>query len=224
MADFVQHTGTGPNPGRQEKAHAHSIAFAPGGKYVICCDLGMDLVFVYTLDEMTGKLALHSQAAVEPGAGPRHFAFHPRLPILYVANELANTVSLNNWDAAAGVIQPVESWSTLPDGYDEETTVADIHLHPTGRYLYVSNRGHNSLAIYRVDETSGRLELVGFEPTQGAIPRNFAISPDGRFVYVANQMTNNIVCFAVDENTGKLAATGEEYAAPAPVCVQFLVI
>ncbi len=222
MADFIQHEGAGPNHARQEKAHAHSIAFDPGGKYVISCDLGMDLVFVYVLDPMSGKLSLHSQASAEPGAGPRHFAFHPNLPVLYVANELGNTVTLNQWDAENGAIQPVESWSTLPEGYREETTVADIHLHPSGRYLYVSNRGHNSLAIYAVDTVDGRLSLVGFEPTGGAIPRNFAISPDGNYLFVANQATDNIVAFSVDKETGKLTATGEEYAAPSPVCLQFL--
>ncbi len=221
MADHVQHHGTGPNEGRQVKAHAHSIEYSPGGQYVICCDLGLDRVLVYTLDEMTGKLSLHSQASAEPGAGPRHFAFHPRLPCLYVANELGNTVTLNAWDEAAGVITPVQSWSTLPDGYGEESSVADIHLHPSGNFLYVSNRGHNSLAIYAVSPQDGSLALIGFEPTGGAIPRNFAISPDGRFVYVANQMTDNIVSFSLDSESGKLTATGNEYQVPSPVCIRF---
>lgn len=222
MADHIQHEGKGPNQSRQERAHAHSIAFVPGGNFVFCCDLGIDEVRVYRLDNITGKLTLHSQAHAAPGAGPRHFAFHPTLPYVYIANELGNTVTQAAWDAKAGTVTLMNSWSTLPEGYAEETTVADIHFHPSGRYLYVSNRGHNSLAMYRVDSETGELTLLGFQETRGAIPRNFAISPDGKFLYAANQATDNIVCFRLDENSGLLSATGAEYAAPSPVCLQFL--
>ena len=222
MSDHIQHEGKGPNPGRQEGPHAHSIAFDPGGNFVVCCDLGIDTVRVYRLESSTGKLTLHSQAQTAPGAGPRHFAFHPALPFVYVANELDNTVTQAAWDGRAGTISPLKSWSTLPEGYADETTVADIHFHPSGRYLYVSNRGHDSLAMYRVDSATGELTPLGFQETFGAIPRNFAISPNGRFLYAANQATDNIVCFRLDEESGLLNATGAEYAAPSPVCLQFL--
>jgi len=222
MADHIQHQGKGPNAGRQEGPHAHSIAFDLSGHFVICCDLGIDEVRVYRLDNTTGKLTLHSQAHTTPGAGPRHFAFHPALPFVYVANELDNTVTQAAWDGKAGTVTPLKSWSTLPEGYADETTVADIHFHPSGRYLYVSNRGHNSLAMYRVDAATGGLTSLGFKETHGAIPRNFAISSDGKFLYVANQATDNIVCFRLDEDSGMLSATGAEYAAPSPVCLQFL--
>ena len=222
IADFVQHEGTGPNTARQEKAHAHSIRFDPNGKFVLAADLGMDLVLVYRLDAMTGKLSLHSQTAFDPGLGPRHFDFHPNGRWLYLAGELGSRVVACAWDAETGILAPYQNLSTLPADYKGENIVADIHVHPNGRYVYVSNRGHHSLAIFAIDAMTGKLDPLGHEATRGEWPRNFAIDPNGRFLLAANQITDTVVSFRLDAETGKLTFTGDEYVIPSPVCVRFL--
>jgi 6-phosphogluconolactonase len=222
IADFVQHQGSGPNKGRQEKAHAHSIRFGPGGKYVLAADLGLDQVLVYRLDATTGKLSLHGQTAFDPGFGPRHFDYHINGRFIYVAGELGNQVTACTWDAEKGVLTPFQSLNTLPDEFTGESTIADIHVHPNGRLLYLSNRGDDSLAIYSIDPQSGSLSLVGHEPTRGGCPRNFAIDPSGDFLLAANQYTDNVVVFRIDAENGKLTFTGDEYIIASPVCVRFL--
>ena len=182
MADFVQHQGSGPNKGRQEKAHAHSIRFDPSGNYVLAADLGMDLVLVYRLDIETGKLSLHSQTAFAPGFGPRHFDYHPNLPYIYVAGELGNQVTFCSWDAENGRLTSIQSLSTLPDEFQGDSTVADIHVHPNGRLLYASNRGYDSLVIYTVDAQSGSLSLVGHEIYAWRMPAKFRHRPKRRFL------------------------------------------
>lgn len=222
QTDLVQHKGHGPNTQRQETAHAHSIRFDPSGRFALAADLGIDRVLVYRLDEKKGKLVPHNPPGVDakPGAGPRHMAFDRSGRFLYVANELDSTVAACAWDAETGVIQPLETISTLPEEFSGENTVADIHLTPSGEYLYVSNRGHDSLAGYRVDAQSGRLSLIGIFPCGGSWPRNFAIHPAGRYLLVANQYSNNLVVFQIEAN-GVLTPNGVECEVPAPVCVQF---
>lgn len=222
IADFKQHEGKGPNKARQEKAHAHSIRCDPSGKFVLAADLGLDLVLVYRLGAVTGKLSLHGQTAFDPGFGPRHFDYHPNGQFIYVAGELGNQVTACKWDANNGELTPFQSVPTLPIDFTGNSTVADIHVHPNGGFVYVSNRGHDSLAIYAIDAQTGALDLIGHESTRGECPRNFAIDPSGAFLLAANQVTDNLVSFQVDPITGKLTFSGDEYIIPSPVCVRFL--
>lgn len=219
IAEFVQHTGTGPNTERQEKAHAHSIRFDPSGQYVLAADLGMDQVLIYRMDGYTGKLALHTVFRSTPGSGPRHFDFSAQGNRIYVANELDSTVSVGAWDAQMGEITWLQTAATLPDDFNGVNIVADIHIHPSGKYLYVSNRGHQSLVCFAIDPGTGLLERRGWTDTGGKWPRNFAIDPDGRLLYVANQHTDNILTFAIDAETGTLSRSGQEIFLPSPVCV-----
>jgi 6-phosphogluconolactonase len=222
LTDLAQHQGRGPNIERQETAHAHSIRFDPSGNYALAADLGIDKILVYRLDFEKGKLIPNEPPFVnsKPGAGPRHMVFHQNERILYVANELDSTVSSYAWDPDKGELKPLETISTLPDEFSGENTVADIHLTPSGEYLYVSNRGHNSLTAYQVDPQSGSLALIGIFPCSGDWPRNFAIDPQGKFLLVANQYSNNLVVFMIETN-GVLTETGVMVEVPAPVCVQF---
>jgi 6-phosphogluconolactonase len=223
LTDLVQHSGSGPHLARQEQAHAHSIRFDPSGQYALAADLGMDRVLVYSLDEALGKLRLHDgiSGTAEPGAGPRHMEWHPGGKILYVANELNSSVAVFAWDAVHGRLEPLQTVSTFPaNAVDLENTVADIHLTPDGRFLYVSNRGHNSLAAFNVDAASGGLMRVGVYPSGGDWPRNFAIHPDGKYLLAANQYSGNVVVFQIHPD-GSLSPTGEEIHVPSPVCVLF---
>jgi 6-phosphogluconolactonase len=222
LTDLVQHQGKGPNIQRQEAAHAHSIRFDPSGRFALAADLGTDQVLVYRLDTEKGKLVPNQPPFVSsrPGAGPRHMEFHKNGRILYVANEINSTVATYSWNPDSGTLQALDSLSTLPEEFSGENTVADIHLTPSGEYLYVSNRGHNSLAAYQVDPQNGSLALIGIFPCGGDWPRNFAIDPQGKLLLVANQYSNNLVVFKIEAN-GVLTETGEGAEVAAPVCVQF---
>jgi 6-phosphogluconolactonase len=219
QTDHVQHVGKGPNEQRQEKAHAHSIRFDPSGKFALACDLGMDQVFIYHLEN--GKLILHNITSTPPGAGPRHLEFNKAGNVLYIANELNSTVTVCDWDSPAGKATPRESLSTLPEGFEGESTVADIHLHLSGRVLYVSNRGDDSLARFMVDLATGSLTPAGHTKTHGATPRNFAIDPEGRYLIAANQDGNSLVVFAA-KGDGLLTPTGQVLEYGRPVCVQMV--
>lgn len=221
MSGFVEHKGSGPNQGRQERAHAHSIAFDPSGQFVLAADLGIDRILVYTLDGEHGKLALHELPGAEmrPGSGPRHFVFHPNGKILYGANELDGTVTVCTWDSQKGRLTPVQHISTLPADFKGENTVADIHLDPAAKTLYVSNRGHNSLAVFRVNGDAS-LTLLEITSCGGNWPRNFAVDPDGKWLYVANQYSGNLVLFRLDPDTGRPIPTGDAYELPSPVCIE----
>ena len=225
MSDSIQHGGSlGPDGSRQERAHAHSIRFDPSGNFVLAADLGLDQVFVYRLDALSGKLFLNEPpgGVFAPGAGPRHFDFDPEGSFVYVANELDSTVVACTWDNLRGLITPIQTLSTLPSSFSGENSVADIHLTPDGAYLYVSNRGHNSLAVYAVNRHAGFLDAHGHVPTGGESPRNFAIDPSGSYVFAANQLTHNIVAFRQVSTDGSLVPTGQVVAVPSPVCVLFV--
>jgi 6-phosphogluconolactonase len=217
----IQHKGSGLDKMRQEGPHAHSIWVEPGNRFALACDLGLDKVFVYELDLTNAKLAAHSEGLIHPGAGPRHLDFHPNGNYVYVINELDATISTLTWDSARGELKEIQSISTLPAGIDGPKSCADVHIHPTGKYLYGSNRGHDSIVVYAVDDTSGKLSLIGHESTRGKTPRNFAIDPTSQFLFAANQDSGSIVAFHIDSQTGKL-----EYLAttqtPTPVCLKFL--
>ena len=223
--DFVQHQGKSANPRRQGEPHAHSIRTDPAGRFALAADLGLDKVFVYRLDRRRKKLVPNDPpfATVKAGAGPRHIAFHPTGRTVYVINEIDLTVTAFAYDAARGALRELHTLPTLPDGVAVgNNSCADIHVAPSGRFLYGSNRGHDSIAIFALDAKTGRMKVVGHEPTQGKTPRNFGIDPTGTFLLAANQETNNIVVFRLDARTGTLRPTGHVAQVPSPVCVQML--
>lgn len=218
-SDHIQHQGQGADRTRQERAHAHSIRFDPSGQYVLAADLGLDEVIVYRFDSEHGKLLANDPAfgTLTSGAGPRHLAYHPSGKVLYVANELNNTVTACTWDAARGAITPYQSLSTLPAGFQGESAVADIHLDGTGKFLYVSNRGHHSLAVYQV-AADGHLTASGHVSSGGEWPRNFAVLPKGERLLVANERSSNLVLFEIGAS-GMPQPTGLVLPVPQPVCV-----
>ncbi len=220
----VQHTGSGPNKDRQEAPHAHSVILGPGGKLVLAADLGIDKVLLYDLDPVKGTLTPHTTPALvlPPGTGPRHMDFHPNQRYLYVLGELASTVTAYQYDANGGTFQEVQSVSLLPADFREANTSADIHVAPSGKFLYASNRGNDSIAIFSINPSSGKLALVDHISTQGKTPRNFAIDPSGSFLLAANQDSGTIVSFRIDPETGKLTTTGQVTRLQMPVCIKFL--
>ncbi len=221
---FVQHHGSSVNPERQEGPHAHSIMVDADNRFAFSPDLGQDKVLVYRLDVARGKLAPNQEpwARVKPGAGPRHMAFHPNGRYVYVINELDSTLSVFSYDGTKGTLRELETVPTVPGDFDGTSYCADVHVAPSGRFVYGSNRGHDSIVIFAISEATGRLTLVGHEPTQGKWPRNFAIDATGRFLLAANQHTDSIVTFRIDRNTGKLEPTGHVTEVSAPLCVKLV--
>jgi 6-phosphogluconolactonase len=225
-ASTIQHTGSGADPNRQKGPHAHSINPDPTNKFAVATDLGIDRVLVYKLDPKAGTIVANDPAAatVEPGSGPRHLAFHPNGKFAYVAEELKSAVTVFSWDAAKGALQELQTIPMLPEGVDGaaiKNSAADIHVHPSGQFVYASNRGHNSIVIYSVDQQSGKLTLVGHQSTEGKTPRNFGIDPTGSFLLAANQQSDSVVAFKIDKSSGKLTPTGATAHIAAPVCVKF---
>ena len=219
--DVQQHYGSGPNKARQAEPHVHSAFFEPGTNRVFTPDLGIDQVSVYQIDNTVSKLVKAPTPAIimTPGSGPRHLTFHPTLKVVYVVNELACAVSVVFLNAD-GSFTTVETVSALPKGYDQPNTCADIHISKDGRFLYASNRGLNTIAIFSVDAKSGKIVQIGQESTKGETPRNFTLSPDEDFLLVANQNSQNIVAFRRDAKTGKLIYT-DQIKALKPVCLLF---
>lgn len=222
-ADLVQHTGSGPNTRRQEGPHAHSVTFDPSGTFIVAADLGIDMMLVYLLDRDLGKLVPQDPTGlhVQPGAGPRHFAFHPSGEFAYIINELDNTVIACAWDAVAGKLSAMQTLPTLPPDFAGTSYCADIHVHPNGRFLYGTNRGHDTLAVFATDPQTGLMEAVGHVSTGGRNPRNFTITADGKWLLAANQDTDNIVVYRVSEDGAALEPVGGHIGIPAPVCLVF---
>jgi 6-phosphogluconolactonase len=220
-ATFVQHPAPSSPAGRQDGPHAHCAVLDPGNQYVLVPDLGLNRLMTYRLEAATGRLAAHDPpwTDLHPGAGPRHAVFHPNGRFLYAIDELDSTISVLAYPGA-GVLERVDHVSTLPAGWTGENTCADIHFSPDGRYLYGSNRGHDSIAIYSVDGPTGALRTLGHVMTRGRCPRNFAVGAS--FLYVANQDSDRVVCFARDPETGGLSPTGIVHHVPCPVCVIIL--
>lgn len=225
---FLQHdrsprTGPGLNPRRQEGPHAHCARPSPDGRFVLVPDLGMDRVFVHSLDPARGTLAPHGSIEVAAGSGPRHVAFDPKARHAYVINELALTITAMRWEAERGMLQALQTLSTLPeDVADREGfSTAEVVVHPGGGFVYGSNRGHDSIAMYSVERDTGRLTFLGVEPTRGKVPRNFAIDPTGRWLLAAGQNSGNVTVFAIDPSSGRLKFTGQSIEVPRPVCVLF---
>ena len=230
VSGTIEQTGSGPNQERQEAPHPHAVTFDPAGRFVATADLGIDKVQVFRLDPATGQLEPVSEASMAAGAGPRHLAFHPDGDYLYVINELNATVSVLPYDAASGQLgDEIQSISTVPDGFVGTKSTAEIAVHPSGRYLYGSNRGFpdapapeaNSIVAYAIDPASGELALLGHTTDGIDFPRNFAIDPTGTWLYVCNQQGDSIVQFAIDPATGGLTATGQVTETPTPVCIAF---
>jgi 6-phosphogluconolactonase len=221
---FVQHTGRSINPKRQTHAYAHSIIVDPTNHFALAADLGVDKLFVYRFDDRTGALTPNEPpfAAVTPGSGPRHVTFHPNGRWVYLINEMGCTVTAFNWDPARGALAEFQTVPTLPADFKGASTCAEVLVHPNGRFLYGSNRGHDSIAVFAIDATSGRLTPVEHVPTQGRTPRNFAFDPTGRWIICTNQDSNNAVVFRVDDATGRLTQTGQPVPVPSPFCERFL--
>ncbi|MFL5640233.1 MAG: lactonase family protein [Gemmatimonadaceae bacterium] len=221
--EVVRHTGSGPNADRQTAPHAHCILADRSNRFALAADLGADRVFVYRLD-IDGKSMRHVErgdAVMRPGAGPRHLAFHPTLPIVFVANELDSTVATLRFDAERGALSPLDIRSTVPAGWSGANYPADIHVASSGRTLYVSNRGHNSLAVFSVAKSTGALALEQVISTGGDWPRNFTLDPTERWLLVANQRSDSIIVFARDQQSGRLTPTPQQIAVPSPVCLCF---
>jgi len=222
----IQHEGSGPHPRRQRAPHAHSITPDPQTGFVLAADLGIDRVMVYRPDEKLNQLVAADPPAIKlhPGAGPRHLDFSADNQFLYVVNELDSTLSAFRRDPDnSGHFAEIQTLSTLPKGWVvPNNTCADIHVHPNGRFVYASNRVHDSIAIFAIDPKTGRLTARGHEPSRGRLPRNFAIVPSGKLMLVANQDSQNIVVFHIDPDTGELKPAGEEIAVPVPVCIKVL--
>lgn len=223
VASLMQHRGHSINKARQEAAHAHSSNISPDNRFVYALDLGIDQVITYRLDAQTAKLTVSDlpNVKLKPGSGPRHFAFHPNHQFAYVLNELSCEVAAFQWNPKNGKLAALQTITTLPEPTPGNST-AEIRIHPNGKFLYASNRGHHSLAIYRIDQSTGLLTAIGHEPTGGKTPRNFNIDPTGKFILAANQDSNNIVVFRIDEKTGLLSRTKNEVQVPMPNCIRFL--
>lgn len=220
---FVQHTGSSVNPKRQEGPHAHSINVSPDDRFAFAADLGLDQIRIYRFDAAAGTLTPNDPAfaAVPPGSGPRHFAFHPSGKFAYVINEMGNTVTAFSYDAARGALKPLQTISTLPADFKDESYCAEVQVHPSGKFLYGSNRGHDSIAVFAIDPAKGTLQFIETVPTGGKWPRNFGLDPTGSYLIAANQNSNNIVVFRIDAKTGRLTPTGQQLEVSAPVCVKF---
>ena len=221
---FFQHEGGSVHP-RQDHAHAHSADFSADNRFAIFSDLGLDQVKVYAANPDEASLQPHQPpfVSITPGSGPRHFAFHPNGDYAYGINELSSTVSAYSYDGAAGVLSEQQAISTLPENFDGESYTAEIYVHPSGKFVYGTNRGHNSIAVFAVDQATGTLTAVEQVSTQGEWPRNFAIDPTGAYLLAANQNTDNIVIYRIDAESGRLTPTGDELLLDAPVCIRFLV-
>jgi 6-phosphogluconolactonase len=223
-SSFIQHQGSGAIPSRQKGPHAHSINLDAAGRFAITADLGLDRVFVYRFDDSAGTLTANDPpfTPVTPASGPRHFAFHPEGRFGYVINEMANTVTAFAFDSGAGSLEEIQTISTLPEGYRGPSSTAEVQVHPSGKFLYGSNRGHDSIATYAIDTQTGKLTIVGIEPTQGKNPRNFAVDPTGAYLLAENGDSGTIVVFRIDQQTGAPRPTGQTVHVPKPVCIKMI--
>lgn len=220
---FVQHTGSSVNPKRQTAPHAHGIYTDAEDKFVYVPDLGIDKVMIYKFDVDKGTLTPNTppHASVSPGGGARHMAFHPTGGFAYVNNEMTSQVEVFKHDAATGSLEPLQIIPTLPVDFTGNNSTAEIFVHPNGRAVYVSNRGHDSIAVFAVDGASGKLKLLDHTPSGGKTPRNFAIDPTGKWLITSNQGSDDLFVFSIDPATGKLTATGHSAKLPTPMSVNF---
>jgi 6-phosphogluconolactonase len=220
-----QHEGSSVNPERQKGPHAHAVVPSSDNEFLLTADLGLDKIIVYRFSQLSGALNPAAPAKVlTPGAGPRHLVFDAQgAPRVYVINEMGNTISLLSWNPTSGALSaPEQTISTLPQGFSGESTTAEIVAHPSGKFLYGSNRGHDSIAVFSIDRATGKLTSKGFVPTRGKEPRSFNIDPTGRWLIAANQNSDTLSVFEIDQQTGALTPKGGLVEAPTPVCVLFV--
>jgi 6-phosphogluconolactonase len=223
-SSFVQHAGSSVDPKRQTGPNAHCIAISPNNRFALAADLGIDKVLIYNLNPDTATITANDTqpfVTLPPGSGPRHLTFHPHGHHVYLINELSNTITWFDYGAAAGTLQSRQTISTLPPEFTGTNLTADLKITPDGRFLYGTNRGHDSIAIFRIAD-DGRLDLISIDPSLGQGPQNLLITPDGRWLLCANMPGNNLVVFAIDANTGKLTPAGEPVSLPMPSCIRWL--
>jgi len=225
-SSFVQHTGHGPNPDRQQGPHAHSIDLSADNHFALVDDLGLDELLIYRFDAANGSLTPSdpAYAKLAPGAGPRHVAFSPSGKFAYVVDELDSTVTAFGYDAETGTLQTVQTIKTIPNDFPGHNGDAEIKVSPSGKFLYASNRGHDSIAVFAIDAAKGTLTSIEYVSTEGKTPRNFEIDPTGNLLFAADQESNKIVIFRIDPNTGRLTPTGKVLDVPSPVCVKFVAL
>ena len=216
----VQHAGSSINRDRQLGPHAHCVVLDKSNRYAFAVDLGIDKIMIYRFDSRAGTLVNHGMVEMKPGSGPRHLTFHQNNRVAYVISELDSTMTSFAYDSTHGVLRPQQTISTLPAGYSEPSYCADLHVSPSGRFLYGSNRGHDSIVVFAIDKRSGELTLVEHVPTGGKWPRNFTIDPTGTFLLAANQRSDSVVTFRMDPETGRLKSTGHSAEIPTPVCLK----
>ena len=221
---IVRHAGSGADPRRQAGPHAHAVEIDPAGRFALVAELGLDRLMIYAFDAHSGQLTPNARQpwiAAAPGAGPRQVALHPGGRFAYAINELDSTLSAYGYDAATGALGALQTVSTLPAGCTTPNTCAELQIHPGGAFLYGSNRGHDSIAVFAIDPGTGLLSARGHVSTGGRIPRGFGLSADGRFLVAANQDSDSVVSFAIDPATGMPTPTGHAIAVGTPVCVRF---
>jgi len=226
ITGFAQHEGSSIDPRRQASPHAHSIQSDPANRFALAADLGLDKILVYKYDAVSGSLTPNQVPWADsiPGSGPRHMAFRPDGRYLYVADELTSAVSVFRYEPSDGTLQPSQTVSMLPEDFEEDNSAAEILVHPSGKVVYASNRGHDSIAVFKADPETGRLSPLQHASTRGDSPRNFGIDPTGKYLIAANQRSDNLVIFEIDAETGELEFTGKELSVPSPVCVRFLAL
>lgn len=220
-----KHTGSSANPSRQRGPHAHEVVFSPDYKRLLLSDLGLDKIFVYKFDASTGKITPNDppSASVPAGNGVRHFAFHPKGRTLYSINEIGSAVTAFHYDPIRGALDPFQNLSTLPDGFKGQNSTAEIAVDRSGKHVYGSNRGHDSIALFTVDASKMTLTRVDDTPVLGKTPRHFTLDPSGKYLLAANQDSSDITIFKVNANTGQLTPAGQPVKdAPMPVCILFV--
>lgn len=224
MSSFVQHKGSSADPKRQEGPHAHSINLDPANHFAFVADLGLDKVMIYRFDPAKGELTPNTPPAadVAPGSGPRHFAFHPTGKYAYVINELKNTITVFGYDPEKGTLTTLQTATTLPEGFKGTSYTAEVVVHPSGKFVYGSNRGQNSIAIFAVNPASGKLTARGHQAEGIKWPRNFAIDPTGTYLLAANEQGHTVAIFRIDPETGSLTPTGNVVEVPSPMCVRMI--
>jgi 6-phosphogluconolactonase len=222
VASFIPHSGSGPNPERQKGPHAHCAMTDPAGHRAFVADLGADRIFIFQLDSGSGEMVPNDPAAVltPAGGGPRHLAFHPKGKFAYANLEMTSEITHLSYNGETGEMRVLETLSTLPPDFDKPNSTAETLVHPGGDFVYVSNRGHHSIAAFRIGQ-NGRLSPIGHYPTGGEVPRGFGITPDGRFLVVGNQKSGNVVVLRIHPESGALEPTGFGAKMPSPVCVRF---
>ena len=224
LKDQKKHTGQSIDPIRQTTSHVHCAVFSPDGKHIIVLDLGSDQISVYTIDQKETKLCLLNQVYTAEGAGPRHLTFHPTGRFVYVVHELDSTITTYTFDSVLGTLSPLQTLTTLPSSFVGINTTAEILVDQEARFLYASNRGHDSIAVYEIDPMKGTLRVAQHVSTQGKHPRHFQLTPDGQYLLVANRDTNNVTIFHVNRSNGRLTYSGESVHIDRPVCIQCVLV